>query len=78
MDSAPLYWCPQTKLIRSYWVNFARTGDPNGAALPAWPPFDRDTQLAMVFDADPSAERLPNLEMLNAFEQYFAAPRAAQ
>ena len=35
--------------MSSYWVNFARSGDPNGVGLPQWAPFDRDGGKIMFF-----------------------------
>ena len=39
-----------SRLAQSYWVNFAKTGDPNGPGLPAWPRFDPQLGPVMVFD----------------------------
>jgi len=32
-----------SRTIMSYWVNFAKTGDPNGHSLPDWPKFSTRT-----------------------------------
>jgi para-nitrobenzyl esterase len=58
-------------MISSYWVNFAKTGDPNGPGLPVWPAFTENDQQAMVFDAAPGARIEPNLNKLKAFDAYF-------
>ncbi|MCK1711107.1 MULTISPECIES: carboxylesterase family protein [unclassified Bradyrhizobium] len=53
--------------IRAYWINFARTGDPNGADLPHWDAVaDRDRLLLIANDRivsgdDPWSERLDRL-----------------
>jgi para-nitrobenzyl esterase len=59
-------------MISSYWINFARSGDPNGPGLPEWPAFTENDQKVMVFDAGPSARPVPNLDRLEVFDAYFA------
>jgi para-nitrobenzyl esterase len=35
--------------ISTYWVNFAKTGNPNGAGLPHWPRYHSSTDVLMDF-----------------------------
>nr|WP_315589374.1 carboxylesterase family protein [Sphingomonas psychrotolerans] len=37
------------KTISAYVVNFAKTGDPNGAGLPSWPKYDPAADVVMDF-----------------------------
>ena len=49
-----------SRMAQSYWVNFARTGDPNGAGLPAWPRHDPKKDLIFDFRPDGSAGAGPD------------------
>ena len=41
-------------------MNFAKTGDPNGAGLPQWPRYARDTDLVMDFNREGDAVAGPD------------------
>ncbi len=41
---------PLSKIIQSYWINFAKTGNPNGPGLPEWPGFDPEAGKAQILD----------------------------
>jgi para-nitrobenzyl esterase len=49
-----------SRMAQSYWVNFARTGDPNSAGLPAWPRYDPSKDLIFDFHPDGSAGAIPD------------------
>ena len=59
-------------MISSYWVNFAKSGDPNGPGLPRWPAFSKNDLKVMVFDETPSARPLPNLDEVKVFDAYIS------
>jgi len=49
-----------SRMAQSYWVNFAKTGDPNGAGLPTWPRYDPSKDLIFDFRSDGTAGAGPD------------------
>jgi para-nitrobenzyl esterase len=49
-----------SRMAQSYWVNFAKTGDPNGAGLPNWPRYDPKKDLIFDFRPDGTAGAGPD------------------
>ena len=41
------------------WANFARSGTPSAAGLPAWPQYDANTRATMILDGQPHIEDDP-------------------
>ena len=36
--------------MTDYWVNFARTGNPNGGSLSPWPRYDTERERTLILD----------------------------
>jgi para-nitrobenzyl esterase len=71
LDTRPgAVWRPEDRRLSDqmmrYWTNFARTGDPNGLGLPAWPRYGKDDlliHLDSTITSGPDTER-PRYEFL--------------
>lgn len=61
----------ETKIIHQYWVNFIKTGNPNGELLPYWPTYQKDTESVMYFRDGAHVTTLPNKPQLELWESYF-------
>jgi para-nitrobenzyl esterase len=63
LASKKLPWRPEDKalsdVMSSYWANFAKNGDPNGAGLPQWPTYTSQANYP-VMHLDASSHMAPD------------------
>lgn len=62
------------KEMMSYWVNFARTGDPNGPGLPRWPTVQEAPGKILQFDRQTTLIERQNEPVLRFFQELYYGP----
>ncbi len=62
--------------MSSYWVNFAKTGNPNGKGLPAWPAYSPASPQSMEMSTDLRAIPTPDQARFGFFDAFYSSRRA--
>ena len=65
------------EIMQQYWVNFAKTGNPNGKGLPYWPTFDDSKPTTMQFSNGASLIMRPNREQVDFVDRFYRQVREA-
>ena len=77
-DKADKY--PQEKkvsdLMQQYWVNFAKTLNPNGEGLPRWPEFEEGKATVMQFNNGVSLIEMPNQKRIKLIDEFMKYARS--
>ena len=60
------------RVVSAYWVNFVKTGDPNGTGLSSWPRLVASAPQIMRLDVDAMAQPLLPAPKLQAMRDYLA------
>jgi para-nitrobenzyl esterase len=61
--------------MSSYWVNFARPGDPNGPGLPSWPAFTNADSKVLYLANPITIDGVAYINSLNVFDAVYTTVR---
>jgi para-nitrobenzyl esterase len=79
LDQSPWNWTAGDRKLAgemsSYWVNFARSGDPNGPGLPLWPAFINADSTVQYLSDPITVGRVANINGLTVFDSVYTAVR---
>ena len=79
LDQSPWNWTRADRKLAeemsNYWVNFARSGDPNGPGLPSWPAF-ANAESKVEYLGDPIiVGGVANIDGLSVFDAVYTRVR---
>lgn len=63
------------QIMSRYWINFTKTGNPNGDSLPYWTTYKQDKPTVMIIHEGFHLDRLPNQRQMDFFEAFFKSRR---
>ena len=82
LDQEPWHWSATDRKVAeemsSYWVNFAKSGNPNGSGLPAWPAFTNTDSKVMYLGDPTTIGGVANINSLKIFDSVYTAVRGTQ
>lgn len=64
-----------SETIVRYWLNFIKTGNPNGFGLPDWPAYTSENQQVNYLNSHPSPGIYPNLNRLMVIDAFYTWKR---
>ena len=79
LDQEPWRWSPADRKLAEemsgYWVNFAKSGNPNGPGLPLWPMF-ANADGKVLYLGDPiTVGGVANIDSMKAFDAVYTTVR---
>jgi para-nitrobenzyl esterase len=74
--SSPKQEREMAETVSGYWTNFAKAANPNGNALPNWPPFDEHHQTAMFLGKSPTPGEAPDHAQHTLMDAYMSHVRS--
>jgi para-nitrobenzyl esterase len=79
LDQAPWPWSSADRRVAdemsSYWVNFARSGNPNGRGLASWPAFTRQDGRVLYIGDPITIAGVANINSLQVFDSVYTTVR---
>ncbi len=81
LDQEPWRWSAADRRlansISAYWVNFVKSGDPNGSGLPLWPGFTGANGPALTLAEPITTHDVADLQRLQVFDEVYSQLRRA-